>query len=156
MSRAFVSEDAADKNAALLPERPISNAPNLVTRRGLALIDAEVARLAGLIERGSADDPARAAVARDLRYWRARRATAQLVEPPALPDGVGFGCLVTIRRANGSEANYRIVGEDEADPAQGLLAWTAPLAQALSAAEPGDVVEPAGGRAAVTVVRVTA
>ena len=156
MSRAFVSEDAADKNAAALPERPVSNAPNLVTRHGLERIDAEVARLTALMERAAADDPARAAAARDLRYWRARRATAQLIEPPPAPEAAGFGCLVTIRRADGGEASYRIVGEDEADPARGLLAWTSPLAQALAGAEPGDVVEPAGGRPVVTVVRVAA
>jgi transcription elongation GreA/GreB family factor len=151
MSRAFVSEDAAQANSAVLPERPISAAPNLVTHRGLLLIDTAIARLQKLLGELAVDDPERARVARDLRYWRARRASAQVVAVPAgAPNAVAFGTKVTIRRG-GSTISYRIVGEDEADPPHGLLSWTSPLAESLMGARAGDVVEVGGGRPAVTV-----
>ena len=64
------------------------------------------------------------------------------------PEAVGFGTRVTIRRA-GVTSEVEIVGEDEADPAEGRLAWTSPLARALDDAEPGDMVQmAAGGRTA--------
>ncbi len=97
------------------------------------------------------DNPERATVARDLRYWRARRASAQVVAPPVgTPNEVTFGTKVTIRRG-GTTVSYRIVGEDEADPRGGLLSWTSPLAESLMGARAGDVVEIGGDRPAVTV-----
>lgn len=153
MSRAFVSEAAAEASAAILPERPVSTAPNLVTPRGLELIDAELTRLQRLLEGSAPDDPARAAVARDLRYWRARRASAQVVAPAAAePAEVAFGTRVSIRRG-AAMSSYIIVGEDEANPPKGLLSWTSPLARSLMGAQSGDVVE-GGDRPPVTVEAV--
>jgi hypothetical protein len=43
MSRAFVKE--SDQDSEVLPERAISPHPNLVTRRGLALLEARVRAL---------------------------------------------------------------------------------------------------------------
>jgi transcription elongation GreA/GreB family factor len=154
MSRAFVSEDAAAAAAAVLPERPVSALPNLVTPSGLAGIEAEVTRLEARLAATAAEDAARPALARDLRYWRGRRVSAQLTEPPATPDEVAFGTTVTLRRANGATQRYRIVGEDEADPAAGLLSWASPVAQALMGAVPGEVVETGGGRPAMTVLEI--
>jgi transcription elongation GreA/GreB family factor len=154
MSRAFVSEDAAAAAAAVLPERPVSAMPNLVTPSGLAAIEAEVTRLETRLAALTAEDTARLALARDLRYWRSRRATAQLTEPPATPDEVAFGTTVTLRRANGATQRYRIVGEDEANPAAGLLSWASPVAQALLGAAPGELVETGGGRPAMTVLEI--
>jgi transcription elongation GreA/GreB family factor len=151
MSRAFVSEEAAEANTAVLLERPVSPAPNLVTVRGLELIDTEVARLEKLLGEMAADNPERARIGWDLRYWRARRASAQVVTRPAgTPDEVAFGTKVTICRGGGA-VSYRIVGEDEADPPNGLLSWTSPLAKSLMGARAGDVVEIGGGRPAVMV-----
>jgi transcription elongation GreA/GreB family factor len=154
MSRAFVSEDAAAAAAAVLPERPVSAMPNLVTPSGLAAIEAEIARLEAGIAATAAEDPTRPALARDLRYWRIRRTSAQLTEPPATPDEVAFGTTVNLRRANGATQRYRIVGEDEADPTAGLLSWASPVAQALLGAVPGEVVETGGGRPAMTVLEI--
>ena len=153
MSRAFVSEETTEANASQLPERPISTAANLVTARGLKLIHDEVDRLQSLLPRTAADDPERARIARDLRYWKARQASAKLIEPPA---GVGvevaFGTKVTIVR-DGRAMSYRIVGEDEADPARGLLSWTSPLATALMGGRVDDE-DIGGGRAPVTIERI--
>ena len=56
---------------------------------------------------------------------------------------VRFGCTVTLGRGDGRKQTYRIVGEDEADPSQGTLAYVAPLARALMGRKVGEVV-PAG------------
>jgi transcription elongation GreA/GreB family factor len=98
MSRAFVKD--ADETFDELPDRPLSPHPNLVTPDGLAAIEATLARLHedhAAAQRLS-DRAALATLARDLRYWTARRASAQLVAAPANPDTVQFGSTVTIRR----------------------------------------------------------
>ena len=80
---------------------------------------------------------------RDLRYWSARRATAQLVETEA--DGrVRFGGSVTIEREDGRTQTWRIVGEDEADPATGSVSHVSPLARALIGKRVGDEAVVAG------------
>jgi len=144
MSRAFVKEE--DGAPPPLPlERAISTAPNLVTPRGARLIDEAVSALAGELETESDEDKV-ALLRRDLRYWSARRASAQLIQPDPEPKAAMFGARVTIRR-DGEESEIELVGEDEADPDSGRIAWTSPLARALDGAEPGDVVElTAGGR----------
>ena len=82
MSRAFVNEAAVEAAAAVLPEKPVSTHPNLVTPRGLRLIDEHVARLQAALAGSGPDDENRLRRTRDLRYWRARRAAARVVEAP--------------------------------------------------------------------------
>jgi transcription elongation GreA/GreB family factor len=138
MSRAFVKE--TDESAPL-PDRPISPHRNLVTRRGLQLIEEEVARYRGDLARATAaaDREAIGRAGRELRYWIARLETAEVIEPDPGVERAVFGTTVTVRRGDGTEATFRIVGEDEADPAAGTIAWTAPVARALLGSEPGDV-----------------
>lgn len=140
MSRAFVKEDD-QAGAAPLPDRPISAARNLVTRRGLRLIERQIAQHQGDLARASAaaDREAIGRASRELRYWSARLGVAEVVEPGPDTGRVVFGTTVTVRREDGTEARFRIVGEDEADPASGRIAWTAPVARALLGGEPGDV-----------------
>ena len=104
---------------------------NLVTAHGLAQIEATIARLTEeqRIARDAGDVPAAASAARDLRYWTARLATAQLTEQKPSSQ-VQFGSRVTIKRPDGSTRAYRIVGTDEANPVQGTLSYVSPLAQA--------------------------
>jgi transcription elongation GreA/GreB family factor len=132
MSRAFVREPEGDV-VEELPDRPVSLHPNLVTARGLAQINTEIDRLRSALSAGRReDDGLRTAEAeRDLRYWLARRATAEIVGPPAGTRDVRFGHKVTIERDDGRRQTYRIVGEDEADPAKGLLSHVSPLAVSL-------------------------
>jgi len=142
MSRAFVKEnDAAEFGD--LPDRPISPHPNLVTRRGLALIEAEIARQrSALADARAADDrSATAAASRDLRYWTARRASAELVPPAASADVVRFGMRVTLERHDGRVQSFHIVGQDEADPTKELLSYASPFARALLGRRVGDTVE---------------
>ena len=152
MSRAFVKEDAGDGGDGL-PDRPVSPHVNYVTPEGLALIDAKLARLQDELAAAGDDRAAQARVQRDLRYWRARHASAEVVRPPADPSEVRFGATVTIRREGGRTQTFRIVGEDEADPARGSLAYVAPLAGALMGKRVGDVIEVAGSEA--EIVRIT-
>jgi transcription elongation GreA/GreB family factor len=140
MSRAFVKDDDPTGGAAVLPDRVISPHPNLVTRRGLRLIEAKIAELEQILAHGGGGNTDAAVRAgRDLRYWTARLATARLEEPPAVLESVVFGTAVTGSREDGRAVTFQIVGEDEADPAAGRIAWTAPVAQALLGGEPGEV-----------------
>jgi transcription elongation GreA/GreB family factor len=140
MSRAFVKEH--EDIVEDLPDRLISEHPNLVTREGLAHIEAEVRRLFAEHAAAQADgDRERTtATARDLRYWTSRAASAELVTPPADDKHVHFGSTVTIERSSGRKQTFRIVGEDEANPAKGTIPYVAPLARALSGKEVGDVI----------------
>jgi transcription elongation GreA/GreB family factor len=89
------------------------------------------------------DRAALAKTSRDLRYWNARRATAQVIAPPTDSGEVRFGSAVTLGRTDGRKQTFRIVGEDEAEPAKGTLSHASPLARALMGKQIGDVV-PAG------------
>ena len=133
-------ESDGDDRPDLLPDRPVSPHPNWVTDEGLARIDAEIARLAAALAQAREDKQVQASIARDLRYWTQRRATAEVIPAPADPVTAGFGATVTIERDDGRRQTYRIVGEDEADPAKGALSYVSPLARALTGKRAGDVV----------------
>jgi transcription elongation GreA/GreB family factor len=152
MSRAFVRE--SDGDPGVLPERAVSTHQNFVTPRGLAAIEARVRELEGERQaaRDSGDAAARARVERDLRYWSARRASARVVGPAAAPDRVRFGLRVTLQLGGGSTQTFRLVGEDEADAAHGLLSWVAPLAQSLLGKAAGDSVPFQGGEALIVSI----
>lgn len=144
MSRAFVKETDGDTPTAPL-ERPVSMQTNFVTAKGLALIEAELARLdtAHAAAVRADDREAIALTQRDQRYWTARRASAQVVAEPPADGRVHFGSTVTLERGDGRRQVFRIVGEDEADPARGTLSYVSPLARALAGRRVGDVL-PAG------------
>ena len=140
MSRAFVHE--SDEEPEQIPERPVSERPNLVTPEGMRQIEARLRELESERHAAkSADDaPSLARIERDLRYFNRRRAAAQLIEPQPDPHSVRFGVRVRLKREDGGEITYRLVGEDEAEPARGLLSWASPLAQSLLGKEVGDTV----------------
>ena len=158
MSVAFTREEDSEAAAADLPDRPISTVPNLVTPSGLALLEAglEAARAAYAAaqvgEAVSADRTAMARATRDLRYYGARRASAQLMEDPTGRDTVAFGSTVTFEREDGRTQSFRIVGEDEADPAAGSVSYVSPLARALLGKAVGDTAQLAGGEVEVTAI----
>ena len=151
MSRAFVKDDDGGDGTEDLPDRLISEHPNLVTPEGLAQIEAEIARLSAdyAAAQTAADRAALQKIARDLRYWTARRSSAQLHAAPADAKSVHFGSRVTILRADGRKQTYRIVGEDEADPAKGTLSYVSPLAQALLGKAEGEEVKAGAGLAEI-------
>jgi transcription elongation GreA/GreB family factor len=159
MSVAFTKEGDLEATAADLPDRPISPHPNLVTPQGLAQIEAALAeareayaaaRLAGDVQ---GDRTAMARATRDLRYWSARRASAQLVEPAGEVEAVRFGSTVTIDREDGRRQVFRIVGEDEADPARGAVSYVSPLAVALMGKRVEDVATVNGAEVEVVAIQ---
>jgi transcription elongation GreA/GreB family factor len=135
MSRAFVKETA---ESAPPPERMVDEGPNLVTPEGMAQIEAHIARIEASMK-SEGNVLLRETLARDLRYWEVRKASADVVTASA--DGtVAFGSTVTIRRKD-REQRFRIVGVDEADASRGLISFRSPMAQAILGARPGDLVE---------------
>ncbi|WP_181669178.1 transcription elongation factor GreA [Brevundimonas vesicularis] len=158
MSVAFTREEDLEATAADLADRPISPHPNLVTPEGLAAIEAELAsaraaytaaQVQGSIE---SDRTAIARATRDLRYWSARRASAQLIAPTEDDGAVRFGGSVSIEREDGRAQTWRIVGEDEADPAAGSVSHVSPLARAVMGKRVGDEVTVAGQSAEIVAV----
>ena len=131
-------------------ELPIPAGPNLVTEDGPALIAARIAALE--VEATDADEARRAEIARELRYWHTRRVTA-IVAPPPPADEIAFGSRVRIAM-DGAERDIRIVGDDEADPAAGLIAFSAPLARALIGAGEGESVSLLGRDEAIAVIAI--
>ena len=153
MSKAFTKEPETGDVYDDLPDRPVSP-HNLVTPKGLEMIEAELARLH--LEHAAAQEANdRALLAktnRDLRYWTSRRATAQVMEPPKDAKEVHFGSTVTILRGDGRRQTYRIVGEDEADPSAGTLSYVSPVAQALMGKQVGEMVEAGAGEAEIVEI----
>jgi len=158
MAVAFTREEDYEAQAADLPDRPISPHPNLVTRTGLEAIEQALAEARAAYSAAqaagdvSSDRTAMARATRDLRYWSQRRANAQLTEPEPQPGKVRFGGQVLIARGDGREQRFRIVGEDEADPAAGLISYVSPLARAVLGKEEGDVVAMAGSEVEILEV----
>jgi len=150
MSRAFVKEsDGAEGQD--LPELMVSPHRNLVTPAGLGQIEATVERLqAALSEARAAEDRASIArIQRDLRYWSGRQRTAEVVVPPVAAGTVRFGSSVALQKRDGRSIRYQIVGEDEADPANGRISYVSPIARLLIGAAVGDTVTLADGEAEI-------
>jgi transcription elongation GreA/GreB family factor len=154
MSRAFVRESDSDALDAL-PERPISPHPNFVTQSGLSKIDSRLRELQDARSRAdsSSDQLALVGIERELRYWKQRRSSARIIAPPAAPEIVRFGVTVGLQLHAGGELRYQLVGEDEADPAAGLISWTSPVGSALIGGRVGDVVQVAGRQAEIIAMR---
>ncbi len=132
-------------------ELPLPSGPNLVTARGLAQIRSKVTELEAALAKLTGETEI-AATRRDLRYWHTRQATAELV---VAPDGrrVAFGTTVRIR-LNGQDRAITIVGNDEADPALGLLSFSSPLCRAMMDAEAGDLLDFAGKTDAIEILAI--
>jgi transcription elongation GreA/GreB family factor len=153
MSRAFIKE--VEPEIDELPDRAISAHPNLVTAEGLAAIERTLSRFEAANKAAVAknDRTAIAATQRELRYWTARRSSAQIVEPAADNSKVQFGATVTVQRDDGRAQTFRIVGEDEAEPARGTISYVSPLARAVLGGKLGDTVEVPGGDATITEIK---
>ena len=159
MSVAFTREEDYEAQAADVPDRPVSPHPNLVTSSGLAAIETELANARAAYAAAKAqgdmstDRTAMARATRELRYWSARRASAQLTEPMGDAGAVQFGRTVEVEREDGRRQVFRIVGEDEADPTKGSVSYASPLARALNGKRVGDVAQVNGAEVEVMAVR---
>ncbi len=164
MSRAFVKESDDDAVSDELPERPLPAHANYVTPQGLEQLQTRVRELQEQHEQLAqiAKDDSEAKrkmreVERDQRYFNAQLERATVVDPAAQPrDGVHFGATVEIAEEDGTQNEFVIVGDDEADVAAGSISWASPLAKALIGAKVGDVVKwrrPAGD-ADIEIVKI--
>ncbi len=151
MSVAFKKEDSAETaSEAILPDRPISPHPNLVTAAGLTALQAQldIAREAYQAAQKIDDVNERrrqaASPLRDVRYLAERVRTAQVVADPTSTSIVAFGSKVTFKRADGRVQTYRIVGEDEAEPNAGSISFVSPIGRLLLGKAVGDEVHASG------------
>ena len=147
MSVAFTKEDSAETaSETLLPDRPISPYPNLVTEAGWKALELQLQQAREAYDAVSTIEDVNerrrqaASPLRDARYFAARVRTAQLVPDPVSTDVVAFGSTVTFSRSDGRVQTYRIVGEDEADPKAGTISFASPVARLLMGKAVGDVV----------------
>ena len=147
LSVAFTKEESAETaSETLLPDRPISPHPNLVTEAGLQALQSQFREAREAYEAAQAIDDVNekrrqsAVPLRDVRYFTERLRTAQLVPNPVSTETVAFGSTVTFSRADGRVQTYRIVGEDEADPKAGSISFVSPVAKFLMGKAVGDVV----------------
>lgn len=144
MSRAFVNEDNAAAQADQPVERQVSAQPNYVTLSGLVQLQARVAELQALhsqqAAKGELADKQRVAdIERDLRYFNQRLQSAQVITPTSV-DQVRIGHWVSFVDEHDHEQRVQLVGEDQADAANGLINWGSPLGGALLGARVGDEV----------------
>lgn len=149
MSVAF-RRDSDEEHLEPRFELPIPAGPNLVTARGLELIEQRIADLES--ESRGADEATTTALKRDLRYWHTRRNTAELAPIPA-GDKVEFGVRVSIS-LNGKPKVFVLVGDDEAAPSMGLISFKAPLSQAMLGAETGETFPFGGDEDALQILRI--
>ena len=147
MSRAFVKENDLEHAGIDIPERPLSDAPNYVTPRGLSLLNQTIDNLENEREalNEKKDDPMVkqkiAVIERDMRYFAARIESAILTNPKDEdPTHILFGAKVTVEDEEGKLLTFEIVGEDEANIYEGRVSYLSPLAEALLGAAAGDEV----------------
>ncbi|HEX4375522.1 MAG TPA: GreA/GreB family elongation factor [Steroidobacteraceae bacterium] len=154
MTAAFVRETDADVADPVL-DRPVSDSPNFVTVSGLRQIDTHIGEFAAAREAAmaAADEAALPGIDRELRYWRLRRGSAQVIEPAAVPDVVRFGVQVRLEFGDGTARDFRLVGEDEADPGHGLVSYASPVGKALLGRRCSDSVEIFGQPAKVVSMK---
>jgi transcription elongation GreA/GreB family factor len=148
MSVAFVREESAEAaQEGSPPPRAISAHPNLVTQSGLRALERALADSQQALKAAQAiadtNDRRRALelAARDVRYSAERVASAVPQPEPGETVIVAFGSQVTVLRDDDRRQTFRIVGEDEADPRDGSIAYVSPLARLLIGQRVGEAVE---------------
>jgi transcription elongation GreA/GreB family factor len=145
VSVAFAKEESAEAaSETLLPERPVSPHPNLVTAEGLQALEVQLAAAREAYDAANAiedvNERRRQAAGpwRDLRYYTERVHTAQKMPVHERRETVAFGSTVIFSRDDGRRQTYRIVGEDEADPQAGSISYVSPVARVLFGKAVGD------------------
>jgi transcription elongation factor GreB len=162
MSRAFTREDSWEE-PIIPPRAPLPDGvPNYVTPRGLALLREEQSALETERVKLEHEDhdgtrKARIVLTRRLAELAGRIATAEVIDPERQPhDSVRFGARVKLREANGGTRVVQIVGVDESDPDNGLVAFTAPIAKAILGCGVGDTarLKTASGEEPLTILEI--
>jgi len=160
MSKAFVKEDAEEPEQQIEAPAPPAGSKNYISAAGFARLKAELRELVE-VERpevvktvawaASLGDRSENAdyiygkrrlreIDRRVRFLIKRLEAAEVVSSSGRDtDQVFFGAKVTIR--TGAEVKeITILGQDEVDPARGIVSWVSPIAKALLKARAGDSV----------------
>jgi len=150
MSRAFVreSDDRPElpiaRQASALP----AGAKNYLTPGGAARLREELRNRVetdrpSLVSHATDPEVKRQLLVLDQRIRQLEESlqSAEVVPPPeGLTDVVRFGATVTVRRSDGEEDSYRVVGVDEIDLERSWVSWASPIARALLNARVGERV----------------
>ena len=154
MSRAFVKEPDGEQADPGIVERPQSEFPNYITADGLARLKGKLEELRGLqkdlkVQEGNFSVQSRLhTVEAEMRYLDKRIQCAIPVAVGAQQGAeIRFGATVHLVDENNREYTFKIVGEDEADAAHGLISWVSPLAREMLGKQAGDCLvwkRPAG------------
>ena len=147
MSRAFVNEDNQEEAPLIPPRAPLpEGVPNYVTKHGLTLLKQEREELLEEMEQLHLleDD-------KDKRYKMqlikgklalldGRISSARLLEvSESETEEVRFGAKVTLRFINEkTEQTLQLVGVDEANVKNKKIAFTAPIAKAITGKKAGE------------------
>jgi transcription elongation factor GreB len=160
MSKAFVREDAAapeqEHEAAALP----AGGKNYISAAGFARLKAELRELVE-VERpevvktvswaASLGDRSENAdyiygkrrlreIDRRVRFLIRRLEAAEVVQSSGRDtDQIFFGARIKLKAGNEIK-EITILGQDEVDPARGVVSWVSPIAKALLKARAGDSV----------------
>ncbi|WP_138991775.1 GreA/GreB family elongation factor [Larkinella sp. C7] len=152
MSSAFLKNETADAPVVIPARAPLPpGVTNYVTPRGLARLREELIELetehAHLQASEVPDENERsrqmALLNGRIANLNQRISSAKVVDSHP-QDEVRFGATVVLKtktgKSPGTERRFTIVGVDEADASQGLIAFTAPIARAIQGKRAGDVV----------------
>ncbi|MDB5235348.1 MAG: transcription elongation factor GreAB [Hymenobacter sp.] len=153
MSRGFTKEDDAQTPPIIPPRAALPpGTPNYVTPRGLEQLRGELATLEAERAQAEANRDNDTDRSHQLSLYNGRIAllterlgSARVVDPTGQPaKEVRFGATVTLRTVRGGkvgfERKFTIVGVDEADIAEGRVAFVAPIARAVQGAKLGKTV----------------
>lgn len=147
MSRGFVKEGDQEELPVIPPRAPLPpGAINYVTPAGYDALLQERDALEEerkALPRHNETEYRHAATVIDgkLKLLNERIATARVLEPAKQPqDEVRFGAIVKFRNGD-ADQQFQITGVDEADIRLEKIAFTAPLARALTGKRVGDVAE---------------
>ncbi|GAB4016926.1 GreA/GreB family elongation factor [Spirosoma koreense] len=152
MSRAFLKNESADDPVVIPARAPLPPATtNYVTPRGLRLLhteldELETERAQAQIDSGDETERTRrlAELNGRIANLNQRIASAKVVDTPTqASDGVRFGATVDLRSLTNKAAKtmqFTIVGVDEANASQGLIAFTAPIARLLLGKHVGESI----------------
>lgn len=152
MSSAFLKNETADDPVVIPARAPLPpDMINYVTPRGLTLLRDELTDLEAeraTVSAGALEERERTRQLAELNgrvgLLNQRIATAKVVDEHPTLDEVRFGATVTLKpqpgKTNLAERKLCIVGVDEADANQGLIAFTAPIVRAMQGKRVGDPV----------------
>ena len=158
MSKAFTRED--DDAPAVIAVRPRAPLPegslNYVTPEGAKRLADERTALAEAVEHNAGEE--RQASLGRLAELETRLAITEIVERQAKPTLVRLGVRVTYDSELHGRRVVTLVGVDDADAASGRIAWTSPIARALSGRAKGEVVtvRTPGGEDELVIVKLAA